>query len=89
MNKKEIAKIEAEIKRLQNQLYNLAESKVPPSVEYYTLMRWNIEKSISDLEIILEREIEHEKMMKPFIYTNYLFVFLVAAFITYFLLMSL
>lgn len=89
MNKKEIAKIEAEISRLQNQLYNLAESDVPPSVEYYTLMRWNIEKSIADLELILEREIEHEKMMKPFIYTNYLFVFVVIAFITYFLLMSL
>lgn len=86
MNKKEIAKIEAEIKRLKNQLCNLAEAEVPPSVEYYTLMRWNIEKSISDLEIFLEKEREHQEMMKPFVYTNYIFVFVVLLFIIYFLL---
>lgn len=88
MNKKEIAKVKAEIARLQNQLYNLAESEVPPSIEYYTLMRWNIEKSIADLELLLEREYEHQKMMKPFIYTNYMFVFVVLVVITYFLLMT-
>lgn len=87
MNKKEIAKIEAEIQRLKNQLYNLAEAEVPPTVEYYTLMRWNIEKSISDLELFLEKEREHQEMMKPFVYTNYVFVFVVLAFITYMLLM--
>ena len=87
MNKKEIAKIEAEIERLKNQLYNLAEAEVSPSVEYYKLMRWNIEKSICDLELFLEKEREFQELMKPFVYTNYLFVFVVMAFLTYMLLM--
>lgn len=88
MNKnKEAQKIEAEIARLQNQLYNLAISEVSPSVEYYTMMRWNLEKSIADLELMLEIELKHQKMIQPFIYTNYLFVFVVIMFITYFLLM--
>jgi hypothetical protein len=88
MNKnKEIAKAEAEIDKLKDKLYCLLEADVPPSPEYYQLMRWNIEKSITDLELYIERTLEHDKRMKPLYFTLYVFIFLVSFFITYFLIM--
>lgn len=87
MDNKEIAKVQEEIEKLKDQLYCLSESEVPPSAEYYQLMRWNIEKSITDLELYMERELEHDKKMQPLYYLMYLFIFLVCFFITFSLIM--
>ncbi len=84
MSKKDIVKIDKNIENLKKKLDDLILSEDSQSEVQYDSLRLEIEEAITDIEVYIEKEFEHQKRMRPLYFVFYVFIFFASAFITYF-----
>ena len=78
MNKKEILLLEKDIEKLYQELFDLPNLEVSPTPEQYAQMRYNLEYKIMNLEERLTKELEFQRMFRPFYITFIAFTAVVA-----------